>query len=190
MFCMTLPAPSTGDAAALDVCLARMADGDKDALSQLYAHTRPSVYGFALSILKNAHDAEDVLQDTYLQIWSAAGRYRAQGKPMAWILSIVRNLSLDRLRAQSHTEPLVPEDWQDRFAHTPAVTEEDRMTLQALLSALGDEERQIVILHALTGLKHREIAAVLQLPLPTVLSKYSRALKKLQLAWKEAERHA
>ena len=47
------------------------------------------------------------------------------------------------------------------------------MTLEALLSALGDEERQIVTLHALTGLKHREIAQVLGLPLATVLSKYS-----------------
>ena len=61
------------------------------------------------------------------------------------------------------------------------------MTLEALLSALGDEERQIVTLHALTGLKHREIAELLGLPLATVLSKYSRALKKLQLAWKEAD---
>ena len=69
----------------------------------------------------------------------------------------------------------------------PAVTHEDRMMLEAVLSALSDEERQIVTLHALTGLRHREIAALLGLPLPTVLSKYSRALKKLQLAWKEAD---
>lgn len=61
------------------------------------------------------------------------------------------------------------------------------MMLEAVLSALSDEERAIVTLHALTGLRHREIAALLGLPLPTVLSKYSRALKKLQLAWKEAD---
>lgn len=61
------------------------------------------------------------------------------------------------------------------------------MMLEALLSVLEDQEREIVTLHALTGLKHREIAALLGLPLPTVLSKYSRALKKLRLAWKEAD---
>ena len=77
--------------------------------------------------------------------------------------------------------------WQDRLADSPAVTHEDRLMLQAMLSALGDEERQIVTLHALTGLRHREIAALLGLPLPTVLSKYSRALKKLQQAWKEED---
>lgn len=60
------------------------------------------------------------------------------------------------------------------------------MTLRALLESLGEEERQIVTLHALTGLKHREVAALLGLPLATVLSKYNRALKKMQQAWKEA----
>lgn len=53
------------------------------------------------------------------------------------------------------------------------------------MTGLSDQERQVVLLHAVTGLKHREIAALLELPLPTVLSKYSRALKKLRLAMKE-----
>ena len=141
-----------------------MSGGDKDALADLYSRTRPAVYGFALSIVKNAHDAEDILHDACLQVWNAAGGYRRQGKPMAWVLTITRNLAISRLREHGRTEPL-----------------------EAVLSALSDEERQIVTLHALTGLRHREIAALLGLPLPTVLSKYSRALKKLQLAWKEAD---
>lgn len=186
MFCMTVAAPSPGDDAVLDQCIARIAGGDQEALADLYSRTRPAVYGFALSILKNPHDAEDVLHDAYLQVWQSAGQYRTQGKPRAWIMTIVRNLSLSRLRQQGRIEPLVQEDWQDRLAEIPAVTQEDRLTLQALLEALGDQERQIVVLHALSGLKHREIAAMLSLPLPTVLSKYNRALKKLQLAWKEA----
>lgn len=187
MFCMTVPEPAPGAGAALEDCIARIAGGDKDALAQLYAQTRPAVYGFALSILKNPHDAEDVLHDAYLQVWNAAPQYRAHGKAMAWLLTIVRNLVMDQLRRQKRTEPLVWEDWQDQLAGTPAVSAEDRMALAALLTALEDQERQIVTLHALTGLKHREIAALLGLPLPTVLSKYSRALKKLRLAWKEAD---
>ena len=187
IFCMSVAEPDPGADAALEDCIVRIAGGDQNALAVLYGRTRPAVYGFALSIVKNAHDAEDILHDAYLQVWNAAGGYRAQGKPMAWLLTITRNLALSRLREHGRTEPLVQEDWQDHLADAPAVTHEDRMTLEALLSALGDEERQIVTLHALTGLKHREIAQVLGLPLATVLSKYSRALKKLQLAWKEAE---
>ena len=67
------------------------------------------------------------------------------------------------------------------------VTPEDRLVLESLLSLLGEQERQIVTLHALTGLKHREIAQLLGLPLSTVLSKYHRGMKKLQNAWKEVQ---
>ena len=187
IFCMTLAEPASGAGTALENCIARIAGGDKEALAQLYEQTRPAVYGFALSILKNHHDAEDVLHDAYLQIWQAAGSYQGQGKPMAWILTITRNLALSRLRQQSRTEPLTMEDWQDRFADRETVSHEDRMALSALLAALEDTERQIVALHALSGLKHREIAEMMKMPLPTVLSKYHRAMKKLRLAWKEAQ---
>lgn len=102
---------------------------------------------------------------------------------MAWLMTIVRNLAMDHLRRQGRTQSL--EEAGDRFAHRPDVTQEDRLLLESLLNSLGDEERQVVTLHALSGLKHREIAVLLGMPLPTVLSKYSRAMKKLQQAWKE-----
>jgi len=60
------------------------------------------------------------------------------------------------------------------------VDADDRPLLQHALAGLGEEERRIVLLHAVTGMKHREIAALLELPLPTVLSKYHRALKKMR----------
>lgn len=189
--CMTVPGPlSRGDAAVLDHCISSIARGEQDALARLYERTHAAVYGFALSIVKKVPDAEDVLQDVYLQIWQAADRYTSHGKPMAWIITITRNLALSRLREQRKTVTMSPEDWQLQFADIPAVTQEDRLILETLLASLGEEERQIVTLHALTGLKHREIAALLALPLPTVLSKYNRALKKLQQALKEAEHNA
>lgn len=191
IFCTTVPAaPPSGNAQALDRCIASAAQGGREGLAELYRLTHTAVYGFALSIVKNAQDAEDVLQDVYLQVWQSAGSYRSQGKPMAWLLTIARNLSLSRLRERSRTVSLSPEDWQARFARTPAVTQDDRLALEALLEVLSDEERQVVALHAIAGLKHRETARLLSLPLSTVLSKYHRALKKLQLALKEECGHA
>lgn len=189
LFCfLTIPAsPPEADSAALDLCLSRISAGDQSALAELYDRTRSAIYGFALSLLKNVHDAEDVLQEVYLQVWQAAGRYRSFRKPMAWLLTITRNLAMSRIRDQGKTVTLSPEDWHMQFADTPAVTTEDRLVLESMLAFLTDEERQIVTLHALTGLKHREIAALLELPLPTVLSKYNRALKKLRLVLKEGE---
>lgn len=187
MFCMTMTAPEPGPNAVLDNCIIRIAAGEQEALAQFYALTHSAVYGFALSIVKNPHDAEDLVHDAYLQVWHGAAAYRSRGKPMAWLMTIVRNLAMDHFRRSEKAESLTWEDWHSRFADEPSVTHEDRMTLAGLLTALSDEERQIVTLHALTGLKHREIAGLLQLPLPTVLSKYNRSLKKLKLAWKEAE---
>jgi len=178
--------PPEGQAAYLERCLAGIAAGDRTALAALYEQTHAAVYGFALSILKNRQDAEDILHDAYLQIWKAAGSYRSEGKPLAWIFTITRNLSLMQLREQSRTVAVPPEEWQSLFAGVPAVSGEDRLVLAAVLGGLSDEERQIVMLHAMTGLKHREIAEILGLKLATVLSKYQRALKKLRLALKEA----
>ena len=61
----------------------------------------------------------------------------------------------------------------------------DKMTLSLCMKSLSDVGRQIVVLHAVSGLKHREIAALLKMPLPTVLSNYNRAIKKLQNAWEK-----
>lgn len=171
----------------LDSYIASLASGDQSALEQIYRQTHGAVYGFALSLCKNAQDAEDVLQEVYIQAYQGAGSYASQGKPMAWLLTITRNLALMCLREKKRVVAMSPEDWQTQFADRAAFTEEDRLLLEGLLSRLGDEERQIVMLHAVAGLKHREIAQLLELPLATVLSKYSRSLKKLRNLFMEVQ---
>ena len=164
----------------MDDLLFRIAAEEQAALAQLYEHTHASVFGFALSILKNTHDAEDVLHDCYVAVWQGAAGYRSRGKPLAWILTVTRNLCLQQLRTRSRVADLAPEDWEPYLADKEGVTLEGRSILRSCMEQLRDEERQIVTLHALSGFKHREIAAILQLPLPTVLSKYHRAVKRLK----------
>jgi len=180
-----LSAGSGGQDDMLETYIAQIADGHKDGMALLYEQTHAAVYGFALSILRNVADAEDVQHDTYIQIWKAAGSYQPTGKPMAWIYTITRNLARMRLREQGRTVTVSPEDWHTMFADIPAVEQEDRMVLNSLLEVLSEEERQIIMLHSMTGLKHREIANLLEMKLSTVLSKYNRAIKKLRHAWKE-----
>lgn len=151
------------------------------ALSDLYGRTRVAVYGFSLSYLKNGHDAEDITQDTFVQIWNHSSHYVSQGKPMAWILTIARNLSLEKLRKQSRIQDLSDNQWESFSIENPAFTTEDRVVLHAAFYSLSEEEQRVLLLHAVAGLKHREIAQILDLALPTVLSKYHRALKKLRL---------
>lgn len=167
------------DQTGLESLLLDMTRGDQEALAQLYHRTRTAVFGLTLSYLKNRHDAEDVTQDTFVRAWENAPSYRPQGKPMAWLLTIARNLSLMKLREKDRTESLPEEDWA-LPGPDDALTTEDRTVLSAAMFVLEDEEQRIVLLHAVTGLKHREIAESLSLPLSTVLSKYHRALKKLR----------
>ena len=168
------------DRQELDRLLRAAAAGDQEALGELYQRTRGAVYGLALSLLKNAHDAQDVTQDAFVQIWENAGRYRSKGFPMAWILTITRNLARMRLRQSSRIGELTEEEWDAIPAAAPAVTAEDRAVLQQALSALTDRERQVVLLHAASGLKFREIAALLEIPIATALSHYHRAIKKMR----------
>lgn len=188
MFAMAAsPSRSGGQDGAIETSIIRIANGEKEGLAQLYQQTHAAVYGFALSILKNREDAEDVTHDAYIRIWSGADSYTPAGKPLAWIFTITRNLACMRLREQARMAVVSPEDWGDLFDCAPGADQEDRLILTSLLGTLSDQEQQIVMLHAMTGLKHREIAELFGLGLPTVLSKYSRALKKLRSALKEAD---
>ena len=93
---------------------------------------------------------------------------------MAWILTIARNLSFKLLQQKKNSAALPFDPGDDRW------DADDRLVIEACLNILSDEERQIVVLHAVSGFKHKEIAAFLQIPLSTVLSKYHRALKKMK----------
>ena len=158
----------------LDRLIAAVAAGDEDALAGLYHETSAGVYAYALSVLRSSYDAEDVLQDTFLRISQTAGSYRSNGKPMAWILTITKHLCVDLLRQQKKTTELSYD------LGVPDADPNDKLIVEACLKILTNEERQIVVLYAVSGIKHREVAEMMGLPLPTVLSKYRRALKKMK----------
>lgn len=177
--------PGPTDNFLLERLLSQLAEGDTGALEQLYIQTKSAVYGFALSFLRDPRAAEDVMQDTYVRLYAAAPGYRPQGKPMAWILTVVRNLSLMWLRERksrggSDLEEEQPADPVDAIGAST-----DRLVLTAALESLPDLERQIVVLHSVSGLRHREIAELFGIPLSTALSRYHRALSKLRKLLKE-----
>ena len=177
---MTTEYASAEDRRELQQLLIRVAGGERDALAELYRRTRTAVYGFALSYLKNAQDAQDLTQDVYVRVWDCAEQYRPTGSPMGWLLTVCRNLCLMRLRREKRNVALSEKEWDAVPAQESDLDADERVLLQHALAALGEEERRVVLLHAVTGMKHREIAALLELPLATVLSKYHRALKKMR----------
>ena len=105
---------------------------------------------------------------------------------MAWVFTIVKNLVRDRFR-RSGREELMGDLPEGELAIPETERSDEAMVLRQAIRVLSAEEREIVLLHAVSGLKHREIAAMLERPLSTVLSKYHRALGKLRAALAEEE---
>ncbi|MBE5977478.1 MULTISPECIES: RNA polymerase sigma factor [Lacrimispora] len=166
-----------------EALLKKVAEGDQEAFQRLYQNTDRTMYSFILSIIKHPQDAEEILQEVYLKIWTSAKSYKSQGKPLAWMFTIARNLCYMKFREQKHDSDITLEDLSG--TETGEVCSEiemaaDKMVLLAALSILKEEEREIVLLHTSAGMKHREIAASLKIPLATALSRYNRAMKKLE----------
>lgn len=170
------------DNAQLDRLLNRVAAGDAVAFETLYEEMRRPVFSMAYAVLHDTGLAEDVMQDTFLILHEKGGLYRHDRNPSSWVFTIARNLALDRLKKHSRERAGLGEDGLPEPCEPGSF--EDSVIQDALLEQafriLGDAERQIVILHLVAGLKHREIAQVMDTPLGTVLWKYRRGLHKMQ----------
>ncbi|MDW7661865.1 MAG: RNA polymerase sigma factor [Bacillota bacterium] len=158
----------------------QIAEGNMDALETLYSSTERTLYAYLLSLTKDHNLAVDLLQETYIKVMGAAHLYQPQGKPMAWIFSIAKNLFLDELRKRNREVVVGETEAFDRINLSYEMHPENRLVLEAALAELAETERSIILLFSVSGLKHREIASLLNLNISTVLSKYHRGLKKLR----------
>jgi RNA polymerase sigma-70 factor, ECF subfamily len=147
---------------------------------------RDAAYNLARWLMRHEQDAEDCVQEAYLSAYRAFARFRG-GDGRAWLLTIVRNTCYSRLRQQRraepaasfdemlHAQPLEAADGPSPWRHALA-----RELLPRAMEQLPVEAREILVLHEIEGLAYREISAVTQLPLGTVMSRLSRARLKLQ----------
>lgn len=168
-------------AAEYEAMLSGIAREDSAAFERFYRSTDRTLYTYILSLTRNHHDAQDVMMDTYLKVRANAHRYVPQGKPLAWVFTIARNLVRSRQR-EAARETLYGDVTEVELAFPATDTQDDTLALREAMTVLSEEERQIVLLHAVSGMKHRELSELLELPLSTVLSKYARALAKLKKA--------
>jgi RNA polymerase sigma factor (sigma-70 family) len=166
------------DAQDEDELLAQVAGGDMRALEALYRRMRVRVFAVALAVTGDRGTAEDVMQDTFVRVYSGAPGYRPQARARAWVLTIARHLALDAVRRRAR-EPV--SEMADRGAAAPA-GELDGIGLDVVhaLLQLGEVDRQIVVLHGLAGFTHAEVAAELGVPAGTVRWRYRVALARLR----------
>jgi RNA polymerase sigma-70 factor, ECF subfamily len=161
----------------------RIAAGDAAALRAAYDEHAGRVLALALRIVRSKEEAEDVVQDTFLEVWRRAADYDAsRGELAAWIMSMARSRSIDRVRRarvrQRHaqnSEPVVP-------GQTPAdqaAASEDGETIRGVLLTLPNEQRLALELAYFEGLTQQQIAERTGTPLGTVKTRLRLALEKL-----------
>lgn len=167
-----------------------IANGNKEAFTRLYELTNKVIYAYILSILKNVEDTNDVMQETYLKILSASHLYQPQGKPLAWMFTIARNLSLMHIRKNAKHDRVEPVELENRQDLSYIDRIDDRLVLEAALNILNEREHQMILLHAMAGWKHREIAAYMDLSLANTIKTYNRAIKKVKNYLTEQEARA
>lgn len=182
--------PTTADEAQL---LARIAQGDRLAFSQLYDRYAGILYSTILRVLNNPEEANDVLQDVFLQIWNRAGAYDpALGKPFTWAMTLTRNKAIDRLRALKRRYSFIEELTLEMEAEsrprpgTPSdlLTNDQSALVRAAVATLPLEQRQAIEMAFLGGLSQQEIADSLQQPLGTIKARIRRGMLRLREALK------
>ena len=167
----------------------RVANGDEAAFASLYDRLSPVLYGTALRIMNDAGEAEDVLQDGFLYIWRQANAFDpSRGSFFAWVVMIVRNKAIDKLRVRQRGERLYervtsfPELFSDRDEQSALepVLRERQSEVRSALSEVSAEQRQALELSYFSGLTHEQIAARLGAPLGTVKARIRRGLLRLR----------
>ena len=169
---------------------------DADALSQLYDRYNGIVKALILRIIHNESEADDLLQEVFMEIWNQAKNFSAQkGKPLGWMVTLTRRRAIDALRKKQAyaraEERLQAEPEQQPLAWVQNVTAEeitagDRRALMAkVISSLPEAQQQVIDLAFFQGMSQREIAAHTNIPLGTVKTRLELGLKKIYDSLKE-----
>ena len=166
--------------------IARLADGDPSALGTLYDRHARAVYSLVYRIVRHSHDAEDVTQEAFTQVWQ---QDRARATVVGWLLMIARTRALDRLRSRAgglgratfgsdEFDGLIAEHAGDQEANAIAAQTAGR--LRAIVGSLPDAQREVLHLAFYRGLTHSELADTLNTPLGTIHTRLRTALMRLR----------
>jgi RNA polymerase sigma-70 factor, ECF subfamily len=175
---------SPEDARADIVLMNRVVAHDASAIADLYDRHSRLLYGLIVRIVRDRGEAEELLQEVFVQVWTRADTYNVQlGTPIAWLVRIARNRAIDRLRANTVRTRTVEATPLPPPVQTPearaAMTEQERAVARAL-EALPPDQRQLIECAYFVGLTQSELAERFGLPLGTVKTRVRTGMMTLR----------
>ena len=183
------PGPEPGAPSDVDLMTSIQA-GDPDALAHLYDRYNGILKALILRIIHNETEADDLLQEVFLEIWNQAKNFSAQkGKPLGWMVTLTRRRSIDalrkkqayaraeeRLQAEPERQPLA---WVQNTTAEEITSGDTRALMAKVISSLPEAQQQVIDLAFFRGMSQREIAAHTNIPLGTVKTRLELGLKKI-----------
>jgi RNA polymerase sigma-70 factor, ECF subfamily len=169
--------------------LQRIGARDRSAFAEFYDKYSAMLFSIASRILSDAGEAEDVLQETFMQIWEKGGNFNPKlGKASSWVAILVRNKSIDRIRASQRRMGLAREaglefaviQEGDQTANGSVYGHEKAKLIQSALVELPPEQRRAIEMAFFSGLTQNEISETLQEPLGTIKARIRRGLLHLR----------
>jgi RNA polymerase sigma-70 factor, ECF subfamily len=160
--------------------------GDEAALARLYDQYRVILFGLLVRILGSREEAEDVLQDVFIQVWRRARDFdEKRGKPFTWLVTLARSRAIDRLRLLGARRRLAESAAKNQTeevsdALSDAIQASQRDIVQRALAELPEEQKQALVLAYYDGLTQSEIASRLGTPLGTVKTRMRSGMAKLR----------
>ena len=189
------PPLEPGAPSDLDLMQAIQAE-DPDALAQLYDRYNGILKALILRVVHNDAEADDLLQEIFMEIWNQAKNFSAQkGKPLGWMVTLARRRAIDGLREkqayaraeerlQNETEQQ-PDAWVHSATEEAIVLSDTRVLIRKVINGLPPAQQQAIDLAFFNGMSQREIAAKTNTPLGTVKTRLELGLKKIYDGLKE-----
>jgi RNA polymerase sigma-70 factor (ECF subfamily) len=189
------PALDPGAPSDLDL-MSAIQNGDPEALSQLYDRYNGILKALILRVIHNEAEAEDLLQEIFMEIWNQSKNFSAQkGKPLGWMVTLARRRAIDGLRKkqayaraeerlQAETEQQ-PDAWVHNSTEEEITFSDTRIIVRNVISSLPPAQQQAIDLAFFHGMSQREIAANTNTPLGTVKTRLELGLKKIYDGLKE-----
>ena len=176
-----------GSADPLAALLAQVAEGRRDAFESLYRQTSATMLGICLRVLRDREEAEDVLQEVYVAVWSKAAQFDQQrARAMTWLGTIARNRAIDRVRARPSPalhEPIEDHELADDEAPTPAAGIDaalERAQLDDCMDQLEPKRRSLIRTAFFENVTYDVLALRAEAPFGSVKSWIRRGLQQLK----------